>query len=276
MSPVSPTIEWTALVLAGGHGSRLGNHDKAAVTIGGRSTLDHLLDTLPGDVPVVVAGPQRPTRRPVTFRPERPAHGGPVAGVASALEAVRTPVTVLLAVDMPWAGGLVTQLITEFAACDADALVPVDGAGFRQPLCAAVRTPALRKALRELGDSRGRSLRQLFSLLEVRERPLGEDERHAVDDIDTPDDLANARSNQGATTMMKTWTDAVCAELDVPADANVDLILDVARVAAHSVERPAAPVTTYLLGVAVAGGMDASEAAAKIEALAAAWEKPAE
>ena len=33
--------------------------------------------------------------------------------------------------------------------------------------------------------------------------------------------------------MMKTWTDAVCAELDLPADVNVDVILDVARVAAQ-------------------------------------------
>lgn len=71
--------------------------------------------------------------------------------------------------------------------------------------------------------------------------------------------------------MMKTWTEAVSAELNLPGDVDVDVILDVARVAAHSVERPAAPITTYLLGVAVAGGMDVSEAAAKIRALAATW-----
>jgi hypothetical protein len=71
--------------------------------------------------------------------------------------------------------------------------------------------------------------------------------------------------------MMKTWIDAVCAELDLPADVNVDVVLDVARVAAHTVERPAAPVTTFLLGVAVAGGMDISEAAAKIQELADTW-----
>lgn len=71
--------------------------------------------------------------------------------------------------------------------------------------------------------------------------------------------------------MMKTWTKAVCAELNLPADVNAELILDVARVAAHSIERPAAPVTTFLLGVAVAGGMDLKEAAAKIQDLAATW-----
>lgn len=71
--------------------------------------------------------------------------------------------------------------------------------------------------------------------------------------------------------MMKTWINAVRAELDLPADVNVDVVLDVARVAAHTVERPAAPVTTFLLGVAVAGGMDISEAAAKIQDLADTW-----
>jgi hypothetical protein len=76
--------------------------------------------------------------------------------------------------------------------------------------------------------------------------------------------------------MMSTWIEAVCAELNLPADRNVDVILDVARVAAHSVERPAAPVTTFLLGVAVAGGMDVSEGAAKIENLAATWPTSAE
>ena len=71
--------------------------------------------------------------------------------------------------------------------------------------------------------------------------------------------------------MMKSWINAVCAELNLPADVNVDAILDVARVAAHNIERPAAPVTTFLLGVVVAGGMDVKEAAAKIQDLAANW-----
>jgi molybdopterin-guanine dinucleotide biosynthesis protein A len=296
MISVSATSGWTALVLAGGRGSRLGSDDKAAITIGGTSALDHLISSLPERVPVVVAGPRHPTRRPVTFRREEPIHGGPVAGIASGLESVSTPVTVLMAVDMPWSGELVERLIAEFASCDAAALVPVDGSGFRQPLCAVVGTGALRDALRLLGDPAGRSLRDLMSHIDVCERPLSEIEMGWVDDIDTPQDLRRARSaqgpsrvatplagadettlqEQGMNPMMKNWMDAVCAELNLPADVDIDVILDVARVAAHNVERPAAPVTTFLLGVAVAGGMDLSEAAAKIQELAATWEKPAE
>jgi len=291
VSSVSPPIDWTALVLAGGRGSRLGNDDKAAITIAGTSRLDHLIGALPDLVPVVVAGPECPTPRPVTFRREWPIHGGPVAGIASGLGAVRTPVTVLLAVDMPWAGGLAAQLIAEFESCDAAALVPVDGSGVWQPLCAVVRTEALRAALLELGNPDGRSLRDLILRLDVQERPLDELEVGWVDDVDTPDDLRKARSTpapsdaaapstrtdeptteeQGTKAMTKTWINAVCAQLNLPPDVNVDVILDVARVAAHNVERPAAPVTTFLLGLAVAGGTDVNEAADKIQNLASTW-----
>jgi hypothetical protein len=57
--------------------------------------------------------------------------------------------------------------------------------------------------------------------------------------------------------------------VDVALD--IDAILDVARDAAHGVDRPAAPVTTYLLGAAVAAGADAGQAAAVIGELARGW-----
>jgi len=75
---------------------------------------------------------------------------------------------------------------------------------------------------------------------------------------------------------MQAWIDAVCAELNLPSDVKTDLILDVARVAAHNVERPAAPVTTFLLGILGGRGMDVSEATAKIQDLAATWPKSTE
>lgn len=238
----------------------------------------------------MLAGPERHTRRPVIFRQEWPVLGGPVAGLASALEAVTTPLTALLAVDMPWAGALMERLIVELASCDAAALVPVDGSGLRQPLCAAFRTAAVRGALSRLGDPTGRSMRDLLALIDVQERPLSGAEMRCVDDIDTPADLRRARTAQATSTvattsfgneqgvhpMMSSWVDAVRAELNLPADVDIDVILDVARVAAHNVERPAAPITTFLLGSAVANGMGLPEAAAKIQALAATWPAVAE
>jgi hypothetical protein len=70
---------------------------------------------------------------------------------------------------------------------------------------------------------------------------------------------------------MDDWIDAVRTELGIDADVDVTSILDVARVAAHGVARPAAPVTTFLLGVAAAAGVEPAEAARRIQALAETW-----
>lgn len=70
---------------------------------------------------------------------------------------------------------------------------------------------------------------------------------------------------------MQEWIDAVCAELGITADVDTTVILDVARDAAHNVERPAAPVSTYLLGIAAAQGIDVQDAARRIGSLATEW-----
>ena len=68
------------------------------------------------------------------------------------------------------------------------------------------------------------------------------------------------------------WTDALCAELGLnPQDLNQKTVLNVARVAAHTVDRPAAPLTAYALGVAVGRGEPLAETAAKLQRLARAW-----
>ncbi len=50
------------------------------------------------------------------------------------------------------------------------------------------------------------------------------------------------------------------------------LILDLARDVAHRVDRPAAPVTAFLLGVAVGSGQPVGQAADRLSALAASWQ----
>ena len=48
------------------------------------------------------------------------------------------------------------------------------------------------------------------------------------------------------------WIDAVCDALDVPRDAiDVDAVLGLAGRVAHRVARPMAPVSTFLLGLAL-------------------------
>lgn len=62
------------------------------------------------------------------------------------------------------------------------------------------------------------------------------------------------------------WTEAVCAELNitdaVDREAVTRLVLDLARDVAHGVARPAAPLTAFLLGVAVGRSDDPLASAA--------------
>jgi hypothetical protein len=70
---------------------------------------------------------------------------------------------------------------------------------------------------------------------------------------------------------MNDWIAAVQKELGLDVSFDTDAILDAARDAAHATERKAAPVTTYLMGVAAANGANPQEVAAKIEKLAKSW-----
>jgi hypothetical protein len=71
---------------------------------------------------------------------------------------------------------------------------------------------------------------------------------------------------------MDEWLTALSAAIgteDFTFDNNaIHTVLDLARDAAHGVARPAAPLTTFLVGVAVGRGTPLGEAAAKATALA--------
>ena len=71
------------------------------------------------------------------------------------------------------------------------------------------------------------------------------------------------------------WIDELCDVLDIDVEIDEGIVLDLARDAAHAVERPAAPITTYLLGyaAALAGGSPekVEELAARATELAEKW-----
>lgn len=75
--------------------------------------------------------------------------------------------------------------------------------------------------------------------------------------------------------MFEEWVKEARAVLQIEDDVDTDLILDLARDVAHGVERRAAPVATFLVGLAAgrAGGGAAAEeaAAAKMHELVARW-----
>jgi hypothetical protein len=76
---------------------------------------------------------------------------------------------------------------------------------------------------------------------------------------------------------LQEWTAAVGADLGLDhAVMDTGIVLDLARDVAHGVARPAAPLTAYLVGVAVGQGLSLPEAAGRISALAAGWQSAQE
>ena len=71
-------------------------------------------------------------------------------------------------------------------AAAADGAVAVDSTGRAQPLLAAYRTAALRRALAAIGEPHGQPMRRLLDTLDLARLEVGS----AAEDIDTPGDLA--------------------------------------------------------------------------------------
>lgn len=77
---------------------------------------------------------------------------------------------------------------------------------------------------------------------------------------------------------LEPWLSEIADLLDTDVELDQTVLLDLTRIVAHNVARPAGPLTTYLLGYAAArGGLDAAGVAAlaeRIEEKALAWEQP--
>ena len=73
----------------------------------------------------------------------------------------------------------------------------------------------------------------------------------------------------------QSWTEAACAELGLD-PATVDERLTLPRVVAHRVDRPAAPLTAFLAGLAAGRGEPLAAAVASLIALARAWPEPSD
>ncbi|MFE6379718.1 DUF6457 domain-containing protein [Streptomyces roseolus] len=280
------TTAFDAVVLAGGAARRLGGADKPGVRVGGRTLLDRVLAACSGARRTVVVGAPRPTARPVGWTREEPIGTGPVAALAAGVTALGAtgsgdPGTLLvLSADLPFLGeGTVLRLLAALdAGPGAEGALLVDGEGREQPLVAVYRATALRRELDGLRQARGEldhlPLRALVGGLRLVRVPVGAEEPAASFDCDTWEDIATARARiRDHGSVLDEWITAVKTELGIDLDVDTGVLLDLARDAAHGVARPAAPLTTFLVGYAAAKA--AQDGAALAEAVAEASRKAA-
>ncbi|MER5306891.1 NTP transferase domain-containing protein [Streptomyces sp. NPDC002773] len=275
------TTAHDAVVLAGGAAERLGGADKPGVRIGGRALLDRVLTAARGADRTVVVGDPRPTTRPVRWTREDPPGGGPLAALGAGVRETGAEVLLVLSADLPFLDeDTVRRLLGALTeAPDAEAVLLTDPEGRDQPLVAVYRSAPLRRELALIAEGRGtlsgaplRLLTGALRLARVTAGPL------ASFDCDTWEDIATARARiREHGTVLDEWITAVKDELGIELDVDTGLLLDLARDAAHGVARPAAPLTTFLVGYAAAragaeGGPEAvAEAARKAAALAQRW-----
>ncbi|MGW1745246.1 NTP transferase domain-containing protein [Streptomyces sp. NPDC002092] len=273
---------YDAVVLAGGAARRLGGADKPGVHIGGRALLDRVLTACADARTTVVVAGSRPTARPVLWAREDPPGGGPLAALGAGLHRTTAEQTVVLSADLPFLGAAtVRRLLSALHASGTEGVLLTDADGRDQPLVAAYRTPALRRELAALatehGSLTGLPLRRLTAALHLTRVP----DPVASFDCDTWDDIATARARiREHGHVLDEWISAAKDELGIDLDVDTGVLLDLARDAAHGVARPAAPLTTFLVGYAAAragGGPEAvAEAARKAEALALRWAEEAD
>lgn len=270
---------YDAIVLAGGAAKRLGGIDKPGVRVGGRALLDRVLAACEGAARTVVVGGRRPTVRPVCWAREEPPGGGPLAALDEGVRRADAATVLVLSADLPFLGTeTVHRLIEALDASGREAALLTDADGRDQPLVAAYRTEPLRRELALLATEYGslsglplRLLSQELDLARVDAGPL------ASFDCDTWEDISTARARiREHGTVLDEWITAVKDELGIELDVDTHALLDLARDAAHGVARPAAPLTTFLVGYAAAkaggdGPEAVAEAARKAAALAVRW-----
>lgn len=74
---------------------------------------------------------------------------------------------------------------------------------------------------------------------------------------------------------LEAWIAAAGRELGLdPGDVPTQTVLKLAKDVAHGVVRPGAPVTAYLMGLAVGRGAEPADVAERLSELALSWRAP--
>lgn len=188
----------SAILLAGGRGSRMGGVHKPLLEVGGVTLLDAAVTAVrdAGAQQIIAVGPPDLAHDDLIWVREDPPFGGPAAAILAALPLVTAPQTLVLACDLARPAAAVRALLSAEPAGDGVCLI--DSSGRAQWLTGLYRTDVLRTAAGGLPDGgRDASVRSLLQDIRITQvAASGDDGADGLDlafDIDTWDDLSEAR-----------------------------------------------------------------------------------
>jgi len=187
-------------VFAGGRSSRMG-HDKALLSIGGRTLLDRIVAAArPVARRIVLVGRDGDEHGLAWLPDERPGLG-PLAALETALQAAESELALALACDLPFVStALLAHLVARAAETPDRLVVPDDASGRQAWLCIVVPT-SLRPIVTRLLDAGERRPRALAEQVAVRSVPFAEyahlpDAERLLVNVNTPEELAAARRSR--------------------------------------------------------------------------------
>jgi molybdenum cofactor guanylyltransferase len=146
----------TAVILAGGKGSRLGGQDKGLVSYKGRPLIEHVLDGISDQTPNILISANRNLNTYAGYgypvvQDTLDDYQGPLAGILASMSFAQTPYILTLPCDGPFVdGGYLEKMLGRKNLGQADIVVASNGL-YPQPVYALIPV-TLQQSLRDYID----------------------------------------------------------------------------------------------------------------------------
>ena len=141
-------MDITAVILAGGKGSRMGNHDKGLIKLANKPLIKYVIDSIQGQVGRIIISANRNINEyqklglPVICD-EKTEFNGPLSGIYEALKICTTKYLLVLPCDCPFIEvDIIEKLYKSAEENNSDVVLIYDGQ-FLQPLFSLISKNAL-------------------------------------------------------------------------------------------------------------------------------------
>jgi molybdopterin-guanine dinucleotide biosynthesis protein A len=178
----------TAIILAGGKGSRMGGIDKGLIPIGGQPLITHIIRQLEDHFDEIIIGTNEAGQYAFLNHktvPDDIKDQGPLMGILSCLKASASEVNFITACDIPVMNiRLIRNMINLSAGVGA--VMPVAGNDKYEPLYAVYRKSVI-KAAEQVLSRRGRRIIELLKYVPVKLIPF--DDAQWYQNLNTKEEL---------------------------------------------------------------------------------------